>query len=93
VNIYSEKKATQNKEKKKKSAQIGTLLTYALLLLFFLPTCSLVVPRSLLSMDKIFARPHVSDRRKIIIVASTLINHALVWWNNLHDYDKTQNMS
>jgi hypothetical protein len=92
VNIYSEKKATQNKEKKKKSAQ-GTLLIYALLLLFFLPTCSLVVPRSLLSMDKIFARPHVSDRRKIIIVASTLINHALVWWNNLHDYDKTQNMS
>jgi hypothetical protein len=44
-------------------------------------------------MDKIFARPRVSDRRKIIIVASTLINHALVWWNNLHDYDKTQNMS
>jgi hypothetical protein len=23
-------------------------------------------------------------------MASTLMNHALVWWNNLHDYDKPQ---
>jgi hypothetical protein len=29
--------------------------------------------------------------RKIKIVASTLTNDALVWWNNLHDYEKPQN--
>jgi hypothetical protein len=40
------------------------------------------------SMDKIFSRCHICDRRKIKIVASTLMNHALVWWNNLHNYDK-----
>jgi hypothetical protein len=39
-------------------------------------------------MDKIFARCRIYDRRKIKIVASTLTNHALVWWNKLHDYDK-----
>ena len=38
--------------------------------------------------DKIFARWRICDRRKIKIVASTLMNHALVWWNNFHDYDK-----
>jgi hypothetical protein len=38
-----------------------------------------------LSMDKIFARRCICDRRKIKIVASTLTNDALVWWNNLYD--------
>jgi hypothetical protein len=42
------------------------------------------------SMDKIFARCRICDRRKIKIVASTLMNDALVWWNNLHDYEKPQ---
>jgi hypothetical protein len=41
-------------------------------------------------MNKIFARRRICDRRKIKIVASTSTNHALVWWNNLHDYDKQQ---
>jgi hypothetical protein len=41
-----------------------------------------------ISMDKIFARRHKCDRRKLKIVASTLTNDALVWWNNLHDYEK-----
>jgi hypothetical protein len=40
------------------------------------------------SMDKSFAQHRICDRRKIKIVASTLTNHALVWWNNLHYYDK-----
>jgi hypothetical protein len=39
-------------------------------------------------MDKIFARRRICDRRKIKIKASTLMNDALVWWNNLHDYEK-----
>jgi hypothetical protein len=42
------------------------------------------------SMDKIFARRSISDRRKNKIVASTLTNDTLVWWNNLHDYEKLQ---
>jgi hypothetical protein len=42
------------------------------------------------SMDKIFAWRHICDRRKIKIMASTLTNDALVWWNNLHDYQKPQ---
>jgi hypothetical protein len=29
--------------------------------------------------------------QKIKIVASSLTNDALVWWNNLHDYEKPQN--
>jgi hypothetical protein len=41
-------------------------------------------------MDKIFARGHICDRRKIKIKASTLTNRALIWWNNLHDYEKPQ---
>jgi hypothetical protein len=41
-------------------------------------------------MDKIFARCRLCDRRKIKIVASTLTNDVLVWWNNLHDYEKPQ---
>jgi hypothetical protein len=31
------------------------------------------------SMDKIFARRRICDRQKIKIVASTLMNDALVW--------------
>jgi hypothetical protein len=42
------------------------------------------------SMDKIFARCRICDRRKIKIVANTLTNDVLVWWNNLHDYEKPQ---
>jgi hypothetical protein len=42
------------------------------------------------SMDKLFARRRICDRRKIKIVASTLTNDVLVWWNNLHDYQKPQ---
>jgi hypothetical protein len=42
------------------------------------------------SIDKIFARRRICDRRKIKIVAITLTNGALVWWNNLHDYEKPQ---
>jgi hypothetical protein len=42
------------------------------------------------SMDKFFARHHICDRRKIKIVASSLTNDGLVWWNNLHDYEKPQ---
>jgi hypothetical protein len=42
------------------------------------------------SMNKIFARRCIYDRRKIKIVSSTLTNNALVWWNNLHDSDKPQ---
>jgi hypothetical protein len=42
------------------------------------------------SMDKIFARRRICDTRKNKIVASTLTNDALVWWNNLHDYEKPQ---
>jgi hypothetical protein len=42
------------------------------------------------SMDKIFARRRICDSRKVKIVASTLMNDALVWWNNLHDYEKPQ---
>jgi hypothetical protein len=41
-------------------------------------------------MDKFFARHHICDRRKIKIVASSLTNDGLVWWNNLHDYEKPQ---
>jgi hypothetical protein len=40
------------------------------------------------SMDKIFTRSHICDRQKIKIVANTLTNGALVWWNNLRDYEK-----
>jgi hypothetical protein len=42
------------------------------------------------SIDKIFARRRICDRRKIKIVASTLMNDVLVWWNNLHEYEKPQ---
>jgi hypothetical protein len=42
------------------------------------------------SVDTIFARRHICDSRKIKIVASTLTNDALVWWKNLHDYEKPQ---
>jgi hypothetical protein len=42
------------------------------------------------SMDNIFAQCRICDRRKIKIVASTLMNDALVWWNNLHYYERPQ---
>jgi hypothetical protein len=41
-------------------------------------------------MDKVFARRRICDRRKIKIVASTLTNDVLAWWNNLHDHEKPQ---
>jgi hypothetical protein len=41
-------------------------------------------------MNKIFARRRICYRRKIKIVASTLTNDALLWWKNLHDYEKPQ---
>jgi hypothetical protein len=41
-------------------------------------------------MYKIFARRRICVMRKIKIVASTLTNYAIVWWNNLHDYEKPQ---
>jgi hypothetical protein len=43
-----------------------------------------------LLMDNIFARRRICDRQNIKIVASTLVNHVLVWWNNFHDYVKPQ---
>jgi hypothetical protein len=45
------------------------------------------------SMGKIFARRRICDRRKIKIVVSTLTNDALVWWNNLYDYEKPQTLN
>jgi cell division protein FtsI/penicillin-binding protein 2 len=42
------------------------------------------------SLDKIFARRRICDRQKNKIVVNTLTNDALVWWNNLHDYEKPQ---
>jgi hypothetical protein len=41
-------------------------------------------------MYKIFVGRHICDRGKTKIMASTLTNDALVWWNNLHDYEKLQ---
>jgi hypothetical protein len=42
------------------------------------------------AMYKIFAQCRICGRRKIKVVASTLTNHLLVLWNNLHDYEKPQ---
>jgi hypothetical protein len=45
------------------------------------------------STDKIFARHCICDISNIKIVDTTLTNHALVWWNNLYDYEKPQTLT
>ena len=41
-------------------------------------------------MDKVFAQYHLCDRRKIKIATSVLKEYALLWWKNVHAYNKTQ---
>ena len=41
-----------------------------------------------IQVDQIFAQCRLCDRKMIKIATNVLKEHALLWWNNLHDHNK-----